>query len=493
MLPQPHFSVLRVPVHVQPFFWVLGFWLASRSYGEGFLLNGTFHVVEPVSFGLFFLILFLAVLLHELGHALVGRRFGAEPFVVLWGFGGYTQWIQGGRFTPGRQAIMSFAGPLVGLVIGGGVLVYRLVSPIEHSVVAQNAMSDIVWTNLGWALFNLLPIVGLDGGNIMAALFDKGLGQRGVRAALVISIFVSVALITLSLALWSLAPQTEPPIWTVVLFGFFAMRNYRQWQMLGRWSEKLQPQMGTARSAPRAPVAGLTDERIESEIERGFRALEERNAALVRAIGEGLVPFVRTNDQRFQVAHLVAWGRVLSGDVGGARRALQQLLPPGQLPDALLEGTLRLELGNAAEAVPSLAEAIVDRNDDFVATRLARSVVSSGRFEPVLALLDKESVAKSIGPRPFQIVSSELAYAGRHEAARQVGEALFARFHEGADAFNVACALGKLERLDDALLWLEKALEAGLPDKTVLETDADIAAVRELPGFQAIREKAGLA
>jgi hypothetical protein len=372
-------------------------------------------------------------------------------------------------------------------------LAYTSFSPVPMPRIAANAMGDIVWTNLGWAIFNLLPIVGLDGGNIMAALFDKGFGARGVRAALVISMFVAVAIITLWLALWSVAPQTPPPILQIFLFGSFAMRNYRDWQMLGRWSDKLAPKPGTVRTPAARTAETISDARIDTEIERGFKALEERNAALVRKIGEALVPHVRTPDHRFQVAHLVAWGRLLSGDVSGARRALQQLVPAGQLPDALLEGAIRLELGNAAEAVPSLAEAIVDRNDDFVATRLARAVVSSGRIDPILALLAKGETSKKIGARPFQILSSELAYAGRHEAARQVGEALFERFHEGADAFNVACALGRLDRPDDALAWLDKAIEAGLADKSVIDTDTDIAPVRELPGFQAIREKAGLA
>lgn len=487
---QPHFTVFRVPVHVQPFFWLLNFWFASLQYSSGSLFNGSFHIDEPASFALWFPIVFLAILLHELGHAVVGRRFGASPFIVLSGLGGYTQ-LQGQRFTPGRAALVSFAGPLVGLVIGGTTLLYTMFSPIPHGPIVSNALHDVIWTNLGWAIFNLIPIVGLDGGNIMAALFDKGFGQAGVRAALVISIFVAVGIVTL---LWSLALafHGQPPLWETMIFGLFAMRNYRDWQMLGRWSDKLRPQGGTARAPARAATPTLSDERIEQELERGFRALEERNAAMVRRIGEALVPHIRNEDQRFQVAHLVGWGRLLTGDVSGARRALQQLLPPGQLPDALLEGCIRLELGNAEDAVGSLAEAIVGRSDDFVASRLARAVVTSGRIEPVLALLASEKNAAAVGPRPFQIIGSELAYAGRHEAARQIGEALFERFHEGPDAFNVACALGKLERLEDALVWLEKALDAGLPDKSVLDTDADIAAVRALPGFQALREKAGL-
>lgn len=488
----PHFTVFRVPVHVQPFFWLIAFVFASDQYANGAtaLFNGTFHVAQPASFALWFPIMFTAVLFHELGHALLGRRFGATPFIVLTGLGGVTQ-LPGQRFTPGRSALVSFAGPLVGLTIGGATQAYLWFSPYPSPLVVENALHDIVFTNLFWAIFNLVPIVGLDGGNIMAALFEKAFGPRGVRGALVISIFVSVAIITL---LWCLTAVSHgsPPIWPTLLFGYFAMQNYRQWQMLGRWSDKLKPvQPGIARAGTATQV--MSDARIDSEIERGFKALEERNASLVRSIGESLAPHARSADHRFQIAHLVAWGRLLSGDVGGARRALQQMLPPGQLPDALLEGAIRLELGNAAEAVPSLAEAIVDRNDDFVATRLARAVVSSGRIDPILALLANEDASKTIGPRPFQIISSELAYASRHEAARQVGEALFARFGEGADAFNVACALGKLDRADDALVWLEKAIEAGLPDKSVIDTDADIAPVRELPGFQAIREKAGLA
>jgi len=487
----PHFTFLRVPVHVQPFFWLLGFIFASDRYASGWIFDGTFHITQPASFALWFPIVFTAVLFHEMGHALVGRRFGATPFVVLTGLGGYTQ-LHGQRFTPGRAAIVSFAGPLIGLTIGGLTYAFLLFSPVPLPLVASNALSDIVFTNLFWAIFNLIPIVGLDGGNIMAALFDKGFGQRGVRAALVISIFISVAIITLY---WCVTAVTHgpPPIWPTLLFGYFAMRNYRDWQTLGRWSDKIKPTAGTARGARTTVETVWTDARIDAEIERGFKALEERNATLVKTIGESLVPHATSADHRFQVAHLVAWGRLLSGDVSGARRALQQTLPPGQLPDALLEGSIRLELGNANDAVPSLAEAIVDRNDDFVATRLARAVVSSGRIDPILALLAKEDVSKGIGARPFQIITSELAYAGRHDAARQVGEALFARFGEGADAFNVACALGRLDRADDALVWLDKALEAGLPDKSVLDTDSDIAPVRELPGFQALREKAGLA
>ena len=471
-----HFTLFRIPVHVQPFFWLMAAVFGYQSHAHG----------EWVSFALWFPIVFLAVLLHELGHAIVGRAFGSTPMVILTGWGGLTQ-LHGPRIPPGRSALVSFAGPLVGLVIGGTAFVIQAFAPIPHNQILNLALSDIWFTNCVWAIFNLVPIVGLDGGNIMSSLLEKAFGLAGVRSAHLISIFVAVGLATLSLVLAQAAGQ-RPSIWILFIFGMLAMNNYRAWQVQSRWSDKLRPQ-GVAPGAPPAAAAPANDGAIDAAIERGFKALEDRNAGMVRLIAESLAPRVRTSEHRIQVGHLLAWGRLLAGDPVGARRALE-MLPPGELPDALLEGALLLESGRAAEAVAPLTEAVVGRGGDFIATRLARAVVQSGDVAPLVTLLGREADAKETTARPFQIVVGELSHANRHEEARALGEPLFERFGNGADAFNVACALGRLGRADEALQWLEKSLDAGLPDKTVLDTDQDLAPLRMLPGFDAIREKA---
>jgi hypothetical protein len=89
-------------------------------------------------------------------------------------------------------------------------------------------------------------------------------------------------------------------------------------------------------------------------------------------------------------------------------------------------------------------------------------------------------------------VVNEVFYAGHHAAAAELGELLFARFGQANDAFNVACSLGRAGRPSEAITWLEKAIDAGLADPTVLDTDADLAPVRALPAFDALRSRAGL-
>jgi stage IV sporulation protein FB len=52
---------------------------------------------------------------------------------------------------------------------------------------------EFVWeVNLAWAIFNLLPMLPLDGGRIMAALLELVFGKGALRAAYILSIVVAV-------------------------------------------------------------------------------------------------------------------------------------------------------------------------------------------------------------------------------------------------------------------------------------------------------------
>lgn len=464
-----NFSLLGVPIRVHGAFWLTALLLGFLQYGGR----------NPLAIAAWVPIVFLAVLLHEMGHALMGRRFGRRPEVHLIAMGGLTTWPAGRQLTHWRSILVSFAGPAVGLVIGGGALAFLLFGPPLGGL-ALIALQAVVWTNLGWAIFNLVPILPLDGGQILAAALDRFFGMRGQRWARLISVIFACALVAYGLAVGSL--------FLVILIGMLAWQNYRAWQMEAHWSEGMAIEARARKSEPRA----REPEPIDGALRDAWAALEAGDAQKVRRIAEPLVGRARSEEDRYEVGHLVAWGRLLAGDPEGASQALR-MLPGGRLPDALLEGAIHLELGRPARAVKPLAEALVGRADDFVATRLARAAAGSARYEDVLALLDDGAKAQAIGPRALQIVVSQAFYAGHLEAAAKVGERLFERFGQASDAFNVACALGKAGRSGDALGWLERAIDAGLPDPTVLDRDADLAPLRALPDFEALRVKAGLA
>ncbi len=78
---------------------------------------------RPVDMALWVAVAFLAVLLHEAGHAFTARRFGAEPVsITLFALGGVTTFSAEKSLSPHRRLVISAAGSAIGIVLGGAVL-----------------------------------------------------------------------------------------------------------------------------------------------------------------------------------------------------------------------------------------------------------------------------------------------------------------------------------------------------------------------------------
>jgi stage IV sporulation protein FB len=108
-------------------------------------------------------VLFVSILAHELGHAVAARAMGVPVGTIsLHALGGQ---VETGRSTPARSLGVSLAGPAAGLSLG---LVVLSLGPILPSdAFTEHVVADLLWVNLGWSVFNLLPLYPLDGGNAM--------------------------------------------------------------------------------------------------------------------------------------------------------------------------------------------------------------------------------------------------------------------------------------------------------------------------------------
>ncbi len=124
-------------------------------------------VLPPLAMGLILAVaLFVAVLLHELAHALVALRQGARVrAITLMVLGGVTE-IDHDDATPGQALWMAFAGPLVNLVLAAvSLLAARL--PLGVDLHAFCLLFGFI--NLFLAIFNLIPAFPLDGGRMLKA------------------------------------------------------------------------------------------------------------------------------------------------------------------------------------------------------------------------------------------------------------------------------------------------------------------------------------
>lgn len=117
------------------------------------------------------IILFLSVLLHEFGHALVARKLGYRPVnITLFALGGLAR-IEGNLRNSGfKEAIYSVAGPLVNFIIAGIIFIFYTIFP------TLAASEILIWTfraNLILGIFNMLPIFPLDGGHILRSILSE--------------------------------------------------------------------------------------------------------------------------------------------------------------------------------------------------------------------------------------------------------------------------------------------------------------------------------
>ncbi len=231
------FRLLGFPVRVHPWFWI-GTVLIN---GDGLLRAGPEYLLIWVA------VVFASILVHELGHALAYRRFGADADIVLYAFGGLaiSRHAIAGR---GRRILVSLAGPTAGFVLCG--LVYGTNQAFEWGQSGTGRAPNgpelwflyrqLVWVNLIWGLFNLLPVFPLDGGQVNRELCGMKWGTRGKRISLKVSFVVALLMVAYSLLceidtsrfgvnVMAQLPWWVPPgsVFTAILFGLLAYTSYQ--------------------------------------------------------------------------------------------------------------------------------------------------------------------------------------------------------------------------------------------------------------------------
>jgi stage IV sporulation protein FB len=185
------FGVFGFPTHLDlSFVIVMGLigWLSGIDSVRGLVL--------------WIVIAAFAVLIHELGHAVVARTTGARPVIALTGFGGVTTYSPPRPVSRARSLAISLAGPFAGLAVGVPLAVLQggLVESLVPGSLAHEALSYAVFTTIAWSVLNLLPVLPLDGGQAVREILPGPPEVRARRAAIV-SLVMLLPLLALAV-LW---------------------------------------------------------------------------------------------------------------------------------------------------------------------------------------------------------------------------------------------------------------------------------------------------
>jgi Zn-dependent proteases len=140
--------------------------------------------------------LFVSVLLHELAHSYLAKRYGVNiASITLLLFGGVASMEIPQK--PGQEAKIAFAGPLTSLIIGFICLFTYNYIISSNYVLSQNSIYLVIWIlgsmNLMLGIFNLLPAFPMDGGRILRSLFARKMSYvKATHSAASIGKFIAI-------------------------------------------------------------------------------------------------------------------------------------------------------------------------------------------------------------------------------------------------------------------------------------------------------------
>lgn len=177
--------------------------------------------------------LFASIVLHELGHAVVARRYGIEMRgITLFIFGGVAEMTDEPPHADAELAV-AIAGPIVSVAIGGGLLVsVVLAAAVGTPIPALAVAAWLGWINLVLAGFNLIPAFPLDGGRVLRALLWRRSGdlRRATRTTSALGAGFGLVLVVFGV-LSFVGGNVIGGVWMVILGLFLrgaASASYRQ-------------------------------------------------------------------------------------------------------------------------------------------------------------------------------------------------------------------------------------------------------------------------
>lgn len=172
-----------IKLKIHPTFLILLLWVGVSTLFSGGTTSDIFNEIA------FILVLFLSVVLHELGHATAAKSYGIDTRdITLLPIGGVAR-LEHMPEEPKQELVVAAAGPAVNVLIAGILFAGLLISgsfsqPFEMAMLVDNFWLRLLSVNITLVLFNLIPAFPMDGGRVLRAILASRMDYvKATRAA----------------------------------------------------------------------------------------------------------------------------------------------------------------------------------------------------------------------------------------------------------------------------------------------------------------------
>lgn len=281
-------------------------------------------------------------LIHELAHAVVARAAGAEAEISLEFMAGFTSYRAPHVLARPWTVAISLAGPLTHIAAGAAAVAALGGSPLHTPGHFDDPkVAAVHWAGIGIGLFNLIPVLPLDGGHAVTTLLDRVIPGRAHRAMLYFSVAVTIGVLLASVFVDRFRISA-------VFIGFVLVL-----QLSALFEHKQRTAVSPFDTAVAAVRSGNVD-----------KAVKVLGRGLSRPGNGRLVPAVLHGGSETELRSLLD--------------RMPRPLPSGDPWNEYMLSTVLVRLGQAREAAEYSAACFADHGNPLAACGVARAAAALG-------------------------------------------------------------------------------------------------------------------
>jgi Zn-dependent protease/predicted transcriptional regulator len=222
--------IAGIPVGISPW-WLVIVAVFTWVLGAEYFPEAVHGIAPAASYALGFvsvLLLFVSILAHEFGHALVARKSGIEiEEIDLWLLGGVSR-MRGEAHDPQDELRYAIAGPAVTAVIAACFGIAAALLPSSTPQAVRALIEYQAFVNVAILVLNLLPAFPLDGGRVLRSLMWRRSGEVGRATERAASIGRGFGYVMIALGGIELLSGAPGGLWLALIGVFIVMAAGQQ-------------------------------------------------------------------------------------------------------------------------------------------------------------------------------------------------------------------------------------------------------------------------
>ena len=349
---------------------------------------------RPIEFTMSFIgVVLVSVLIHEWGHALAFGAYGRKSSIVVMAFGGVCISNDERKLTDSQAIVISLAGPFAGAALGLLALWGQRTGMGSTHQLTSVMLSDTILISLGLGLLNLVPILPLDGGQVMQRIVNRYAPDHEHITPYLVSVAVAAGAAVL---VWRLGPPNA-----TILYVFIMVAVWINLAMLGEHRRE-----------------AAHDDQVR-ELESALALLGQADPSAAIHSLEAFLQNERDVDLRDRAAMPLAWALAWRDRPGDAERTTQlggQMA--GRHHAALVMALAVRRLGRRDESLALVARGFGMEDAPPPAWYIDRVAPTSDDIDQAAAWIDQ----LDLGERHHGLtrLAAVLSAAGRREDATRV-------------------------------------------------------------------------